>query len=66
MSSTVINCFDCHTNLLTQGLEIVNPQAAEKKVSEANIRYFSNQGTFFNVKDVSSTPLPGASSMKKE
>ncbi|XP_046635076.1 U4/U6 small nuclear ribonucleoprotein Prp31-like [Daphnia pulicaria] len=49
-----------------QGLEIVNPQAAEKKVSEANIRYFSNQGTFFNVKDVSSTPLPGASSMKKE
>jgi U4/U6 small nuclear ribonucleoprotein PRP31 len=51
---------------LTQGLEIVNPQAAEKKVSEANIRYFSNQGTFFNVKDVSSTPLPGASSMKKE
>jgi len=44
-----------------QGLEIVNPQAAEKKVSEANIRYFSNQGNFFNV---GSTPQPGASSSK--
>nr|CAG4646265.1 EOG090X06EY [Macrothrix elegans] len=41
-----------------QGLEIVNPQAAEKKVSEANIRYFSNTGTFFNV---NSTPVPGPS-----
>jgi len=55
-----------HHFFFTQGLEIVNPQAAEKKVSEANIRYFSNQGTFFNVKDVSSTPLPGGSSLKKE
>nr|CAG4647055.1 EOG090X06EY [Megafenestra aurita] len=44
-----------------QGLEIVNPQAAEKKVNDANIRYFSNTGTFFNV---NSTPLPGGSSTK--
>nr|CAG4651828.1 EOG090X06EY [Triops cancriformis] len=32
-----------------QGLEIVNPQAAEKKVSEANAKYFSNHGGFLNV-----------------
>jgi hypothetical protein len=42
-------------------LEIVNPQAAEKKISEVNARYFSNQGTFFNV---GSTPIPGASTSK--
>lgn len=47
--------------LFIKGLEIVNPQAAEKKVSEANIRYFSNTGSFFNV---NSTPLPGGSSTK--
>ena len=43
-----------------KGLEIVNPQAAEKKVNEANVRYFSNTGSFFNV----NTPLPGGSSTK--
>ncbi|MGH0177113.1 UNVERIFIED_CONTAM: hypothetical protein FKN15_007276 [Acipenser sinensis] len=29
-----------------QGLEIVNPQAAEKKVAEANQKYFSNMAEF--------------------
>ncbi|OXU19250.1 hypothetical protein TSAR_014024 [Trichomalopsis sarcophagae] len=33
-----------------QGLEIVNPQAAEKKVSEANAKYFSNTAGFLKVK----------------
>ncbi|CAG5090934.1 Similar to prpf31: U4/U6 small nuclear ribonucleoprotein Prp31 (Xenopus tropicalis) [Cotesia congregata] len=33
-----------------QGLEIVNPQAAEKKVNEANAKYFSNTAGFLNVK----------------
>lgn len=32
-----------------QGLEIVNPQAAERRVSEANAKYFSSSGTFLNV-----------------
>ncbi|KAL7305213.1 hypothetical protein TKK_0002599 [Trichogramma kaykai] len=34
-----------------QGLEIVNPQAAEKKVNEANAKYFSNTAGFLNVKN---------------
>lgn len=33
-----------------QGIEIVNPKAAEKRVQEANAKYFSNQTGFFNVK----------------
>lgn len=33
-----------------QGLEIVNPQAAEKKVNEANAKYFSNTAGFVKVK----------------
>lgn len=33
-----------------QGLEIVNPQAAEKKVAEANQKYFSNMAEFVKVK----------------
>ncbi|XP_062890941.1 U4/U6 small nuclear ribonucleoprotein Prp31 [Mobula hypostoma] len=33
-----------------QGLEIVNPQAAEKKVAEANQKYFSNLAEFLKVK----------------
>ncbi|KAJ8392816.1 hypothetical protein AAFF_G00070200 [Aldrovandia affinis] len=33
-----------------QGLEIVNPQAAEKKVTEANQKYFSNMAEFVKVK----------------
>ncbi|KAF7227135.1 pre-mRNA processing factor 31 [Nothobranchius furzeri] len=33
-----------------QGLEIVNPQAAEKKVAEANQKYFSNMAEFLKVK----------------
>ncbi|XP_034942090.1 U4/U6 small nuclear ribonucleoprotein Prp31 [Chelonus insularis] len=32
-----------------QGLEIVNPQAAEKKVNEANAKYFSNTAGFLKV-----------------
>ena len=36
--------------LLLQGLEIVNPQAAEKKVAEANQKYFSNTSEFVKVK----------------
>ncbi|NXN97674.1 PRP31 protein, partial [Rhinopomastus cyanomelas] len=33
-----------------QGLEIVNPQAAEKKVVEANQKYFSSMAEFLKVK----------------
>jgi U4/U6 small nuclear ribonucleoprotein PRP31 len=33
-----------------QGLEIVNPQAAEKRVNELNARYFSPVGGFLSVK----------------
>ncbi|KAK0075836.1 hypothetical protein PV325_006248 [Microctonus aethiopoides] len=33
-----------------QGLEIVNPQAAEKKINEANAKYFSNTAGFLKVK----------------
>ncbi|KAM3873214.1 U4/U6 small nuclear ribonucleoprotein Prp31-like [Diretmus argenteus] len=33
-----------------QGLEIVNPQAAEKKVAEANQKYFSNMAEFLKVR----------------
>jgi hypothetical protein len=36
--------------VLLQGLEIVNPQAAEKKVAEANQKYFSNTSEFVKVK----------------
>nr|CAD7398307.1 unnamed protein product [Timema cristinae] len=32
-----------------QGLEIVNPQAAEKKVNEANAKYFSNTSGFLKI-----------------
>ncbi len=32
-----------------QGLEIVNPHAAEKRVQEANAKYFSNQSGFLKV-----------------
>ncbi|VVD02371.1 unnamed protein product [Leptidea sinapis] len=31
------------------GLEIVNPQAAETKVNEANAKYFSNTSGFLSV-----------------
>lgn len=37
-----------------QGLEIVNPQAAEKRVDEANAKYFSPSAAFVKVK----TPMP--------
>lgn len=33
-----------------KGLEIVNPQAAEKKVAEANQKYFSSMAEFLKVK----------------
>ena len=32
-----------------QGLEIVNPQAAEKKVDEANAKHFSTSASFIKV-----------------
>lgn len=32
-----------------QGLEIVNPQAAETRVNEANAKYFSNTSGFLSV-----------------
>jgi len=38
-----------------QGLEIVNPQAAEKRVDEANAKYFSPAFSFIKV---AKTPLP--------
>jgi len=38
-----------------QGLEIVNPQAAEKKVDEANAKYFSTSAAFIKVQ----TPIVG-------
>ena len=37
-----------------QGLEIVNPLAAEKRVDEANAKYFSPSAAFHKIK----TPLP--------
>ena len=37
-----------------QGLEIVNPNANEKKVDEANAKYFSPSASFMKVK----TPMP--------
>ena len=40
-----------------QGLEIVNPQANESKVAEANAKYFASTATFLKVQ----TPLPGSS-----
>jgi len=43
-----------------QGLEIVNPQAAEKRVDEANAKYFSPSASFMKVK----TPLPGVLNSK--
>lgn len=33
-----------------QGIEIVNPKASEKRVQEANAKYFSNTSGFFNSK----------------
>ncbi|NXC64655.1 PRP31 protein, partial [Aleadryas rufinucha] len=42
-----------------QGLEIVNPQAAEKKVAEANQKYFSSVATFLKVQgDRIGVPTP--------
>jgi len=34
-----------------QGIEIVNPKASEKRVQEANAKYFSNTSGFFNTKE---------------
>lgn len=42
-----------------QGIEIVNPKAAEKRVQEANAKYFSNQTGFFNVKKKSNGDANG-------
>lgn len=38
-----------------QGIEIINPQANEKKVAEANAKYFGTSTSFVKVQ----TPLPG-------
>jgi len=35
--------------VLVQGLEIVNPQAAEKRIQEANQKYFSSTAGFVKV-----------------
>ena len=40
-----------------QGLEIVNPNAAETRADEANAKYFSSSAAFMKVK----TPAPGSS-----
>lgn len=37
------------TFILLQGLEIVNPQAAEKVTGEENAKYFSNTSGFLSV-----------------
>jgi hypothetical protein len=42
---------------LFQGLEIVNPQAAEKRVQEANEKYFSTTAVFRKVTDKTWTEL---------
>ncbi|ELK32902.1 U4/U6 small nuclear ribonucleoprotein Prp31 [Myotis davidii] len=39
-----------HESTEGKGLEIVNPQAAEKKVAEANQKYFSSMAEFLKVK----------------
>jgi len=39
-----------------QGIEIVNPKAAEKRVQEANAKYFSSQSGFYNVSKKSEEP----------
>uniref|UniRef100_A0A671RI75 U4/U6 small nuclear ribonucleoprotein Prp31 n=1 Tax=Sinocyclocheilus anshuiensis TaxID=1608454 RepID=A0A671RI75_9TELE len=49
-SGTSSRCRFCTLSALCQGLEIVNPQAAEKKVAEANQKYFSNMAEFLKVK----------------
>ncbi|KAF9822251.1 hypothetical protein SFRURICE_017526 [Spodoptera frugiperda] len=36
-------------SLFPKGLEIVNPQAAETRINEANAKYFSNTSGFLSV-----------------
>jgi len=36
-------------SVVVQGLEIVNPQAAEKRIQEANQKYFSSTAGFKKV-----------------
>jgi len=43
-----------------QGIEIINPQANEAKVAEANAKYFGASTSFFKVQ----TPLPVKSEKK--
>jgi len=43
-----LNC-NLWLSVLVQGLEIVNPQAAEKRSQEANQKYFSSTAGFVNV-----------------
>lgn len=56
---TILGCFPVGCGVGTpptapflpaQGLEIVNPQAAEKKVAEASQKYFSSMAEFLKVK----------------
>jgi len=42
-----------------QGIEIVNPKASEKRVVEANAKYFSAGATFFNTKKKKQTSAGG-------
>lgn len=43
-----------------QGIEIINPQAQEKKVAEANAKYFGTSTGFMKIQ----TPLPGSGMTK--
>jgi hypothetical protein len=59
---TIVDILNAQESMLTtklfrhfQGLEIVNPQAAEKRVDEANAKYFSPS---FSFTKVTKTPLP--------
>lgn len=45
-----------------QGIEIVNPKAAEKRVQETNAKYFSNQTGFFQIKKQKQEQQNGESS----
>lgn len=58
--------FDFVVHWFIQGLEIVNPVAMEKKVAEANAKYFSATSGFRSVKKMdasyfSAKPLDGKS-----
>ena len=45
MLTQLLPIFSC-----TQGLEIINPQAAERNVNEGAAKYFSNTAGFLKMK----------------